>query len=320
MREAAFDVLRLMTAEGTNAALVELMEAAPEVDPVLVRCVLARRSRDFLPAFLQAARSDDETTRLEAFQALEIMASDREAAALVALLSETPPGKEREAADRAVWMSCRQIPDPTERARPLLEAIERADTTAECALLPSLARLGGEPALDAVHKAMHDRSRAVRDAGYRALANWPDASVADELFNIAKTSPEESYRIWSLRAYARVVSLPNARPPRKTFLMLKNAMELATRDEDRRLILSRLGTVRVPEALELLMSFVDREAFREASIPAAYELAKGLSQTHPEEAKAALVRVESLTDDAAMLQQIPKVLRGIDTRLQKQKK
>ena len=103
----------------------------------------------------------------------------------------------------------------------------KADAAGQCAVLPSLARLGGEKALAAVRAAMKSADQAVRDAGHRALANWPDASVADDLLEVVKTSDVESYRIWSLRAYARVVSLPSDRPPQQTFEMLRGAMALA---------------------------------------------------------------------------------------------
>ena len=163
---------------------------------------------------------------------------------------------------------------------------------------------------------MQSKDQAVRDAGYRALANWPDATVADELLDVAKTSEVESYRVWSLRAYARVVSLPNGRPPQQTFEMLNSAMGLATRTEDRELIVSRLGSVRVPDALTLLLSLLDNDELKQLAVPAVFTLAKGLSQSHPDQAKAALERIQSLTKDEAVLQQIPKVLRDIEARKQ----
>ena len=320
VRDAAFETLRLMTAGGTNEAMIALMNGAKTPNPVVVKCALARRSPEFVPAFLKAAESSDAATRLEAFKALEIMATEKEAKSLADLLCKTTPGEEREAAGRAVWMSCQKIADPALRLAPLLAAMEKADAAGQCAILPWLARMGSERSLAAVHSAMQSENQAARDAGYRALTNWPDATVADELLDIAKTSQVESYRVSSLRAYARVVSLPNERPPQQTFEMLKSAMELATRTEDKELIISRLGSVRVPDALTLLLSLLDNEKLKESAVPAVFTLAKGLSQSHPDRAKAALERVQPMTKDAAILQQIPKVLRDIEARTQDQKK
>jgi HEAT repeat protein len=320
VRNAAFETLRLMPVAGVNEALITWMTQAKDLPAVVVECALARRSPDFVPVFLRAAGSSDGATRLEAFKALEIMATEKEAGALAALVCKTAPGEEREAANRAVWMSCQKITNPARRSAPLLTAMEKGDSSAQCALLPTLARIGGQDALPAVRKAMKSSDQAVRDAGYRALANWPDASVADELLELAQTSDVESYRIWLLRAYARVVALPSDRPPQKTFELLRDAMKMATRKEDKELFLSRLAAVRVPDALALLLAFVDDGELKEAALPAVFTLAKGLSQSHPDQAAAALKKIQPMTQDAALQQQIPKVLRDIDARKQNQPK
>ena len=283
VREAAFETLRWMAAPGTNQALQSLLEQESKPGPLLLGCAPARRVAEFVPAFLAAAQSGDEATRRAAFQALEIMATEREAEALVTLLGKTQPGEERDAADRAVWRACEQIPDPAARTAPLRAALEQADAAAQGALLPTLARLGGEASLTTVRRAMQSSEQTVRDAGYRALANWPDDSAAAELLEIAKTSDVPAYRISSLRAFARVVSLPSDRPPQETFQMLKAAWELAARTEDKQLIISRLAVVRVPEALTLLLSFLNQPELRTAALPAVFTSAKGLSQSHPDQ-------------------------------------
>ena len=320
LRDEAFETLRLMRAEGTNRAILALMSDKKTLTPALVRCALGRRSAEFTSAFIRAAASPREPVRLEAFRALEIMATEEDAAQLVALLSKTPPGEEREAAGRAVWMSCRKIPDAAGRAAPLLAAIKTADAAGQCALLPSLGRLGGVESLAAVRAAMHSDNQTLRDVGYRALANWPDASVADELLDVAQNGRLPAYRIWALRAYARVVSLPNDRPPQKTFEMLSGAMQLANRLKDKQLIVARLGSVRTPQSLALLVSYLDNPKLRGAAVAAVFTLAKGLSRSHPQRAKAALEKIRPLARDPAVAQQIPKVLRGIEARKQGQKK
>ncbi|MHB0957690.1 MAG: HEAT repeat domain-containing protein [Pirellulaceae bacterium] len=316
VRDAACDTLRLMTAEGSNQRLLALLDDETDLCPIVLRAALARRSPTFVPAFLQAAESADPAVRQQAFLALEVMATPAEAESLIRLLCRSVAGEEREAADRAVWMSCQQIPDLAARWALLSAALAQADVAGKCALLPTVARLGGAEALAAVHEAMRSADPTVCEAGHRALANWPDDSVAGELLEIAKRGEVEAYRIWSLRAYARIVSLPSDRPAQTTFEMLRSVMDLATRDEDKELIISRMSAVRVPDALAQLLTYVDQPALKEAAVPALFTLAKGLSQSHPDQARAALEKIRTLTDDAVILQQIPKVLRDIEARKQ----
>ncbi len=318
--DGAFETLRLMPAEGVDQALVAWMEQAKELPPAVVRCALTRRSPVLVSTFLKAAEASNAATRIEALKALEVMAAAGDADALVGILCRAAAGDEREAAGRAVWLSCQQIADPAQRSAPLLAAMEKGDAHAQCAILPTLARMGDGKALPAVRKAMQSSDAAVRDAGYRALANWPDASVADELLEIAKTSDVESYRIWSLRAYARVVALASDRPAEKTFEMLRDAMKLAKRGEDKALFVERLAAVRVPEALTLLVSLLDDAELKGSAVPAVFTLAKGLSQSHPDQAAEALKRIQPLVQDPALQQQIPKVLRDIESRAQEPEK
>ena len=316
IQTAAFDTLRLMRHSEVNTAILALVAKEETRTPTLLQAAFARRSVDFVPAFLAAAGSADASVRKIALEALEVMAEPEHAETLVGVLAKSAPGEDREAAGRAVWMTCEKISDPAKRAEPLFAGYEKADTPGKAAILPSIARIGGEKGLAAVHAAMKSDDKNLKDAGYRALANWPDATVADELFEIAKTSDNDAYRIWSLRAYARVVALPEAFPPEKAFEMLKSAMDLATRLEDRKLIVSRLAAVRTPASLELLLSYLDNAELKDDAVGAVFLSAKGLSQSHPDLAEPALKRISELTKDEAILQQTRKVLRDIEARKQ----
>ena len=308
-RTAAFQALSTLAAKGTDEAIVGYLgQAPPDVCVTLIRSLVARRATAAMPGVLAAAKHENAEVRIEALHALQALADGDAAPALVKLLIDTPRGPQREAAERAVAASCRRIADPQRRADPLLAALRGADLAARCALLPALGRLGGDRALEAVHAAMKDPSPQVRDAAVRALSNWPDASVAPELLAIAQQSPQQSHRIWALRAYARVVALPAQRPPEETFKMLRQAMALARRSEDKQLILSRLAAVRTPEALEMALSFTDDKALRAEALKTAAALAEALRTSHPPESRAAMQRVLQLTDDAELRDRLKRLL------------
>ena len=61
------------------------------------------------------------------------------------------------------------------------------------------------------------------------------------------------------------------------------------------MIVERLGSVAAPEALALLLTYLDDPELRDAAVPAVFASAKGLSQSHPAEAKAALKKIQPMT-------------------------
>ncbi len=315
IRDRARQSLDRMSREGIDAAMLALSvktDAGGQV--TLIRSLTARRSPIAVPGFLKAAEDDDAAVRIEAFKALRIMANADSATSLAKLLIRSASGVEREAAERALMASCLKIVDAQQCADPILAAMDGAEAPDRCALLPALGRIGGQKALEVIHAAMDDPDEQVRDAGIRALCNWPDASVASELLAVARNAPKESHRVWALRAFARVVPLPSDRSPQETFAMLKQAIDLARRTEDRRLVLSRLAPVRVPDALALTLTYVDDPDLQAEAIAAAAELAEGMKESHPKESRAAFERILTVTKDQQLREHVDRLLKKMDRR------
>jgi HEAT repeat protein len=161
--------------------------------------------------------------------------------------------------------------------------MRNSDANARSALLPALARIGDAGALDEVPEAMRSDDQQIRDAGYRALANGlmpPLLKSCWKLLVPAMRRPIGFGRCEPMHAWSRC---PASAHVLQTFEMLKSAMALATRDEDRQLIVSRLGAVRAPETLKYLLELLQEPALRETAVSAIYDVAKGLSQSHPEQ-------------------------------------
>jgi hypothetical protein len=132
--------------------------------------------------------------------------------------------------------------------------------------------------------------------------------IPPELLAIAQNSPQQSHRIWALRAYARVAAIPAQRPPEETFKMLRQAMALTWRTEDKQLILSRLSAVRTPEALEMALSFTGDKDLRAEALKTAAALAEAMRTSHPVAARSAMQRLLKLTDDAGLQDRLKRLL------------
>ncbi|MHB8970048.1 MAG: HEAT repeat domain-containing protein [Pirellulaceae bacterium] len=281
---------------------------------VAIRTLVARHTADtgarlgLSARLVKLAQGDQDVIRRESLTALQTVADASLADALVALLAETPAGKERDAAERAVAKCCAQIVPPEMQAEAVLTALTRANAQQRAALLPALGRIGGSQALPVIQQAMQDPDDGVRDAAIRGLCNWPDATVADQLLELARTGEREMYRIWALRGYARVIVLSGQAAPSELTAGLREALKLATRMEDKQLIMSRLTAVRCVESLNLAMSLLDDEQLHNDALNATFALAEGMKGSHPQEARAALEKVAASTPDVELQLYIAKLL------------
>jgi HEAT repeat protein len=263
------------------------------------------------------AQGKQDVVRLEALTALQAVGDASLADTLVSLLADSPAGKERDAAERAVAKCCSQIVPPEDQAEAVLSALTRANTQQRAALLPTLGRIGGAQTLQVIQSAMKDADGGVRDAAIRGLCNWPDATVADQLIELARAGERETYRIWALRGYARVIVLGGKAAPAEVTAGLHEAMKLATRMEDKQLILSRLTAVRCVESLALAVSLLDDEQLHNDALDATIAIAEGMKGSHPQEARAALGKVANSTQDVELQLYIAKLLWNMQLKEQK---
>jgi hypothetical protein len=240
--------------------------------------------------------------------ALQSVADGSMATTLVELLAHAPAGKERDALERAVWQCCARITPADSQAEPVLAALRDASAAERAALLPVLGRLGGPLALTVIRQAMQDPDAAIQDAAIRGLCNWPDATVADQLLELARTGPREAQRTWAIRAYARVAARQGAEKPQEVLAGLREVMGLATRIEDKKLVLSRLTAVRSVESLAWAVALLDDQQLRSDAMKVALSIAEGMKQSHPKEARAALEKVAALTQDPELQTYIAKLL------------
>src|SRR5262249_33102231 len=160
-----------------------------------------------------------------------------------------------------------RVPLAEQRAEAALAAI-KADAKRTADLLPLLGRLGGEEALELTRRALAGTEPALRDAAAAALCNWPDRAANDDLLALAGRGRTDAERRGALRALTRVNTAPAERTPDERLAALdvmKKAMALADRDDERRAILEGLGNVRHIETLRFVLPYLDQPALAQAA-------------------------------------------------------
>jgi HEAT repeat protein len=312
--DAARDSLERLSADGLAEAIVARLEGAePGTRLALIDVLDRRRAITAVPALLQQAEHEDGGVRSRAMAALGNLASPEHVPELVERLLETPKGRERDDAEKAIMLVCRRIEEAEGEADPVLAQFSEASDEERSMLFPLLGRIGGPKALDAIHDGMKSQNAEIRDAAARALCNWPDPSVADELLALAESSEDERYRTWALRAYVRVIGLPTDRPARESLDMFQRAMELARRHDEKRLVIGRVSTVRTVETLRFVVPYLDEEALAQQACRTVVELAhhRDLREPNRREFDPALEKVIAICRDPELGDRAKRYLEGL---------
>ncbi len=194
---------------------------------------------------------------------------------------------------------------------PILAAMK--DDAGTARLLSVLGRVGGKTALKKIEEAVASENQQLKAAGIRAICNWPDASVADQLAKLAKEDKDKGVRISALRAYIRVVSLKSDRPTEKSLDMLQKAFEVAERPEEMILVTDRVSTVRDMKTLRWLVALLDNEVVAQEACRSIVDLAhhRYLRNPNRDEFAKALKKVIEISKDTSTVERAKGYLEGV---------
>ena len=300
LKTAAHAALVRLQGPGVSAAIAaQLGHGKSDLRTELIAVIADRRESASIPSLLAAVDGTDRDVRAAALTALGELAGPENVADLAARVLKAHEGPQREEAERAVMLACSRDDDVDRRAEPLLAVMAKSSAADQRALLSTLGRVGGKPALKVIEAALADKDPAEREAGMRALCNWPDGSIAARLYDLARTAPEPAFKTMALAALIRVAPLPDKRSDKVRLDGLKRAMELATKVEDRKTIIKRARAIRTLDAFHFVLPYLDQEAYAQSACETVVELAhhKQLRQPHEAEFAKALDRVIAISKD-----------------------
>ena len=188
---------------------------------------------------------------------------------------------------------------PPEIVEAICGATAAAQGENKLALLRSLRTAGGPKALETIRTALADGDNGIKDAARRILCDWPSPDALPLIVDLATSSPDETVKILALRGVVRLAPQADL-PDGKKLEVLKQAMKLAKRDEERKLVLSALGNVPTPDALDSAASYVDDPAVKEEACIAAVAIAEKLPSRHDARVANVMSKVAKATADKAL--------------------
>jgi HEAT repeat protein len=271
----------------------QLPLASPEVQAELARALAARWEKSAVRPLLELARSNFEATRQAAIRTLSLLADGSHLAALVKLMSEATTEVAREDI-RGVFES---IVDHAEGRKgfdvaPLIASLDSGSRETRIALLQVSALFADERVRTAFRSALKDSDPQIRDAAARAICDTRDPDLLPDLLALARNASEVNLRALALEGYVRLVreDASGFNAARRAEL-LKPAVELASRPEEKRLVLSALGSAPHRDSLLLAERSLTDEAVKTEAEAACLQIAKALGSSHPEAVETSLRRL-----------------------------
>ena len=267
--------LAKLPGEKIDAKIVAMLgEAGGKTYPLLIELTGQRRI-DAVPQLLKAVEHSDAAVRHAALIALgETVSLQR----LSVLISQALAPKHREdgaVALQALKVASVRMPDRDACAQELTKALQRSPSATKEALLEILTEVGGATALKTLGDAASSSDPLLQDAGSRLLGKWNSVDAAPVLLKLAKTAPDNKYKVRALRGYlglARKFAMPE--PQRVE--MCRNAVDAALRVDEQKLALDVLQLRPSPEGLNLAVQMKQTPALKEAATAATLVIAQKL--------------------------------------------
>jgi HEAT repeat protein len=295
-------------------ALLKLLPtAAPPLQAEIIQTLAARQETAAVPQLLQLARSGPENARIPALRAVGQLAQPAQLEALVQALRQAPDDAQRNAAQEALLEACRRLQKrPDFSPEPLVAALQGAPAV-RAALYPVLAQLRHERVRAALLAGRQETDAQVRNAALRALCESADPAVLPALVELARSAPETTIRVLAVRGAARLVHEESGNlPTAQRAATLRELLALASRAEEKRLILGRLAGAPTLESLELAASLTADAALQNEAAQAVGALAAELSGTHPAECARALQTALKNVGDSARQKELQARLQQIE--------
>ncbi len=274
--------------------VAQLVSANLNVQVELIRALTARKDKSAAPKLLELARTDTGSARRAALRGMEQFATGSDLTALVQLLTLAKDETAR-AEIRSVFEA---LADRTEDGQqldvtPIIQGLAVANAETRIALL-QVSAFFADPGLRAAFSAaIKGPDARVSNAAVRAMCNTRDVELMPALLEQAGNAGELNLRALALEGYVRLAcdqERLKVTPPQRVAL-LKPALTLATRAEDKRLILAGLAGSPTPDALALAEQLsADVTVKAEAEI-AWLQIAKALVASRPGLAEASLTRL-----------------------------
>jgi len=172
---------------------------------------------------------------------------------------------------------------------------------------------GSVEALNVEQRDLASGNKKLYSQALRRLANWPNERAAVDLYTQAWTAPQQADRNPAIKGYIRIAGLKAANlSDEQRMDMLRKATILASRNEEKKQIISKLQDVVNLESLHALQKFMAEPSLRDEAQRSALKLIWKLRKSNRDEATAAAEQIAK-SDNKSIAEEARKTLDELET-------
>ncbi len=304
-QEAARYSLRRLRGKEMDAAMIETLKTAdPNSQVELMAALVDRKVREALPAALKNVDNSNPTVRLAALNALGALGNETHAAMLVERLKSATDASERRCAAVALRATCVRYRIKCEDA--VIDGLDGADAATRLLIMRLLPLTAGPKSLNEIVAHLEDKDQAVRAEAVRLLADWRNTNAIPHLKNLARSTDNLKNHVFAIRGLVRLAGPREGRPA--DIAALSDAMKLATRKEEKTLVLGTLGMVPTLESLTLAAAALDQHDIVEDAGLTAVLIAEKISESNRNQVLTVMQKVLQTVQNKATRYRAEKVL------------
>lgn len=305
-------LIEIPVATVNQAVAADLLTASPSAHGALIEVLATRRARGQFPALIAASVDENARVRRAAMAALGQLGTPEQIARMLPGVLKARKGFERDEAEKNVALVCGQIENADQRGAAVIEALSTVDAGQRDQLLSLLGRVGGKKLIDFVGAIATGDDGSRRLLGIEALSKWPDASVADKLFEIANRTTDGAERDQAFRAFMKVSAARDGRSDKERLARLEQGMKLAKSPEEVSLVINRVRTAYDVDSVRFVLPYVDQPQFAQIACETIVEIAHHREVRDPNKAEVdkALDKVIATSKDPEVVERANRYKRG----------
>jgi hypothetical protein len=115
----------------------------------------------------------------------------------------------------------------------------------------------------------------------------------------------------ALRGFVHLISLKSDRPVHETVEMYREAMDMASNVDEKKLVLSRLADIKSFAALYMASDYLKDDTLQKEAGTAMVKIAESTRHSHPQQTKMLLQMLVQASEDDSLHQQAEEILEKI---------